>query len=213
MTWTEKLYTHLIETYGTNEPIFLSEINVPGMRAAHVRQQMKKLTEDGRVKRFDTGIYYLPKKTLFRSGSYLSVDAVIQKKYLMDGNVRCGYISGMLFANQLGLTAQVPAIYEVYSNKATTEYRETRLSGIKIILRKPYVEISDSNAVQLQFLDLLKEVSEISELQGDELKEHLLVYMRSKNMDFDTLKPYLPYYPDRIYKNMYESGLLNGVSA
>ena len=33
------------------------------------------------------------------------------------------------------------------------------------------------------------------------------------NIKFENMKPFLPYYPERIYKNMYEVGLLNGVSA
>ena len=213
MAQTETLYTYLIDNYRPNEPIFLSEINVPGMHDANVRQQLKKLTEDGRLNRFDTGIYYLPKKSMFRSGSSLSVGDVIRKKYLMEGGSRCGYISGMLFANQLGLTSQVPAVYEIYTNKATTEYRQTRLSNMKIILRKPSVKISDNNAVQLQFLDLLKEVTDISELQGEDLKNRLLEYMRNSGLDFTALEPFLPYYPEKIYKNMYEAGLLYGISA
>ena len=38
-------------------------------------------------------------------------------------------------------------------------------------------------------------------------------YMKKKEIKFDDMKPYLEYYPERIYKNMYEVGLLNGVSA
>ena len=212
MTRTEKLYTHLTENYGKNEPIFLSDIVIPDIPEAGVRQQMKKLIQDGRVKRFDTGIYYLPKKSIFRSGSTLSVDTVIRKKYLMNGSRRCGYISGMLFANQLGLTTQVPAAYEIYTNKATTDYRETRLSNLRIILRKPYVPVSDENFSYLQFLDLIKEVTDISEIQGKELTDRLLDYMKIKMIEFNSLEPFLPFYPDRIYKNMYEAGLLYGIS-
>lgn len=51
---------------------------------------MKKLTESGQLKRFDTGIYYIPKKSMFRSGSTLSVDEVIRRKYLADGGNCCG---------------------------------------------------------------------------------------------------------------------------
>lgn len=213
MAQIETLYTYLLENYKPNEPVFLSDINVPGMRGANIRQQLKKLTEDGRLKRFDTGIYFLPKKSMFRSGSSLSVGDVIRKKYLMEGNSRCGYISGMLFANQLGLTTQVPSVYEIYTNKATTDYRETKLSNLKIILRKPYVPISEKNHTALQFLDLLKEITEISELQGEDLKNRLLEYMKNSGLDFTALKPFLSYYPEKIYKNMYEAGLLYGVSA
>lgn len=212
MALINEVYEYIENKYKPNEPIFLAELDIPDMKPVSVRQQMKKLTEEGRLKRFDAGIYYIPKKSMFRSGSTLSIDEVIRKKYLQDGVNRCGYVGGILFANQLGLTTQVPALYEVYTNKATTEYRETKLANLRVILRKPYCEIDTKNAETLQFLDLIKEVVDISEVNGEELTKRLLGYMKKKNIGFESMKPFLPYYPDRIYKNMYEVGLLNGVS-
>ncbi len=80
MALFDEVYNYIENNYKANEPIFLSELNISGIKAVSVRQQMKKLTEDGRLKRFDTGIYYIPKKSMFRSGSVLSVDEVIRKK-------------------------------------------------------------------------------------------------------------------------------------
>ena len=37
-------------------PFFFAELNISGMKAVSVRQQMKKLMESGKLKRFDTGI-------------------------------------------------------------------------------------------------------------------------------------------------------------
>lgn len=213
MALMNDVYSYLEENYQLNEPIFLSELNIPGMKAVSVRQQMKKLTEAGQLKRFDTGIYYIPKKSMFRSGSVLSVNDVVRKKYLTDGENCCGYIGGLLFANQLGLTTQISSVYEIYTNKATTEYRETKLANLRVILRRPCCEVDEKNAATLQFLDLLKEVVDITEVDGEELTKRLLCYMKRKSIGFDDMKKFLPYYPERIYKNMYEVGLLNGVSA
>ena len=212
MTRKERLYTYLRKRYKENEPIFLAALAVPNMQDAVVRQQMKKLTEDGLLKRFDTGIYYLPKKSLFRSGSAISVDDVIRQKYLMADGEQCGYLGGMMFANQLGITTQVPMVYEVYTNKATTDYRETKIASLRVILRRPYVPVNGENVSELQFLDLMREIVDISELEGQDLTDKLTGYMREKNVSFARLEKYLPYYPDRIYKNMYEVGLLNGIS-
>lgn len=212
MALMNDVYSYIEKNYRPNEPIFLSELNIPGMKAVSVRQQMKKLTESGQLKRFDTGIYYIPKKSMFRSGSTLSVDEVIRRKYLADGENCCGYVGGILFANQLGLTTQVPAVYEIYTNKATTEYRETELANLRVILRKPYCTIDEKNVATLQFLDLLKEIVDVSEVDGEELTNRLIGYMKKKSIRFESMRPFLPYYPERIYKNMYEVGLLNGVS-
>lgn len=94
MALMNDVYSYIENNYQPNEPIFLSELNIPGMKAVSVRQQMKKLTESGKLKRFDAGIYYIPKKSMFRSGSTLSVDEVIRKKYLSDGGNCCGYVGG-----------------------------------------------------------------------------------------------------------------------
>lgn len=212
MTQLEKVYQYLTDNYKENEPIFLSDISIPGIKDVSVRQQMKKLTESGKIKRFDTGIYFIPRKTIFKSGSTLSVDEVIRKKYLVDGEVQCGYLSGLMFANKLGLTTQVPMVYEVCSNKATTDYRDMQIGKFRIILRRPYVEVTSQNVNELQFLDLMKEVVDVSEIEGMELTERLVNYLKVKNIAFDSLRPYLSYYPDKIYKNMFEVGLLNGVA-
>lgn len=143
MTLMDEVYSYIEKNYQPNEPIFMSDLNIQGIKPVSVRQQIKKLTEAGKLKRFDTGIYYIPKKSIFRSGSTLSIDEVIKRKYLIDGKNCCGYVGGLLFANQLGLTTQVPAVYEVYTNKATTDYRETRLASFRVIIRKPSCEINE----------------------------------------------------------------------
>lgn len=117
----------------------------------------------------------------------------------------------MLFANQLGIPTQVPRVYEVYSNKATTDYRNTTIGGVRVIVRRPYVKVSDENMKILQFLDLMKEVIDISEITGKELTNRLTQYLKVNELDFKALDVYLPFYPERIYRNLYEVGLLNGV--
>ena len=213
MAQVDEIYNFLIDNYELNTPIFCSDLDILGMKQSSICQQLKKLTEDGRLKCFDAGIYYLPKKSIFRSGSTLSIDEVIRKKYLIEGGLRCGYISGIMFANQLGLTTQGSSMYEIYTNKATTNYKLVLLASFRVIIRKPCYIINEQNASTLQFLDLLKNVVDISEIEGAKLKKRLFCYMMKKGISFDSMKPYLRYYPKSIYRNMYEVGLMNGVSA
>ena len=49
----ETLYEYLLDNYKENEPIFLADLQVDGMTRTNVRQQIKKLTDTGKVKRFD----------------------------------------------------------------------------------------------------------------------------------------------------------------
>lgn len=141
----ETLYEYLLDNYKENEPIFLVDLQVDGMTRTNVRQQIKKLTDTGKVKRFDNGIYFLPKKTIFKSDSQLAPEKVLECKYLRDKDERCGYVSGLMFFNQMGLTTQVPMMYEVVSNKATNDYRETSLAKSRVIVRKPKVPVTEKN--------------------------------------------------------------------
>lgn len=210
----ETLYEYLLDNYKENEPIFLADLQVDGMTRTNVRQQIKKLTDTGKVKRFDNGIYFLPKKTIFKSGSQLAPEKVLECKYLRDKDERCGYVSGLMFFNQMGLTTQVPMIYEVVSNKATNDYRETSLAKSRVIVRKPKVPVTEKNYKALQFLDMLKDVDVYSEVTGKPLQDRLYRYMDDANLSISEMEPYFAYYPDKLYKNLVETRVIyNGLLA
>ena len=210
----ETLYEYLLDNYKENEPIFLVDLQVDGMTRTNVRQQIKKLADTGKVKRFDNGIYFLPKKTIFKSGSQLAPEKVLECKYLRDKDKRCGYVSGLMFFNQMGLTTQIPMMYEVVSNKATNDYRETSLAKSRVIVRKPKVPITEKNYKVLQFLDMLKDVDVYSEVTGKQLQDRLYRYMDDANLSISEMEPYFSYYPDKLYKNLVETRVIyNGLLA
>ena len=204
----ETLYEYLLDNYKENEPIFLVDLQVDGMPRTNVRQQIKKLTDTGKVNRFDNGIYFLPKKTIFKSGSQLAPEKVLECKYLRDKDERCGYVSGLMFFNQMGLTTQVPMMYEVVSNKATSDYRETSLAKSRVIVRKPKVPVTEKNYKALQFLDMLKDVDVYSEVTGKPLQDRLYRYMDDANLSISEIEPYFAYYPDKLYKNLVETRVI-----
>lgn len=204
----ETLYEYLLDNYKENEPIFLVDLQVDGMTRTNVRQQIKKLTDTGKVKRFDNGIYFLPKKTIFKSGSQLAPEKVLECKYLRGKDERCGYVSGLIFFNQMGLTTQVPMMYEVVSNKATSDYRETSLAKSRVIVRKPKVPVTEKNYKALQFLDMLKDVDVYSEVTGKPLQDRLYRYMDDANLSISEIEPYFAYYPDKLYKNLVETRVI-----
>ena len=203
-----KLYQYLKENYEENDPIILAELKIKDMTENNIRQQLKKLTDEGMIKRFDKGIYYLPRKSIFQSGSLPSIEKVLEYKYLRDKNKLCGYVSGQLFFNQIGLSTQVPMQYEIVSNKATTDYRETVLAQSRIIIRSPKVPVTEQNYTILQFLDLMKDVDLYSEISGKELQERLFKYLRTINLKISDLEPYFTYYPDKLYRNLIETKVI-----
>lgn len=56
------LYDYIITNYKKDEPIFLSEL--PEKSKESVRQEMKKLTDEGKIERLYNGVYYLSYTTI-----------------------------------------------------------------------------------------------------------------------------------------------------
>lgn len=207
------LYEYLKENYKENEPIFISELQYKNLNMNAIRQQILNLTNKNLLIRYDTGIYFIPGKSIFKTSKTLNQNKVIEKKYISTNDEIVGYFSGLNFANRIGITTQVPNLYEVVSNKATCDYRELKIGSTKIILRKPRTKITKENYLELQFLDMIKEIDNLSILDKEENKKVVLNYMNMAKISFEKVQKLLEFYPDKIYKNLYQVGVLNGVSA
>ena len=201
------IYDYIIANYEKDEPIFLSEL--PGNSRDYVRQEIKQLVDDERIVRVYNGVYYLAYTTILGTKGRVSVDKFLEKKYIApNGNVS-GYITGLQLANMYGFTTQNPSCIEVCSNEATTKQRKIDFDGRKIIVYKPLAEITEENRTTLQFLDLMTIIDKYSELTGDLLKEKLQQFVRGLNVDFEQVKQYISLFPDRVYRNLYQGGLMN----
>ena len=200
------LYDYIITNYDKDEPIFLSEL--PGNSKDYVRQAMKQLVDDGKVERLYNGVYYLAYTTILGTKGKVSVDKYLEKKYIAPGGAVSGYITGIQLANMYGFTTQNPACIEVCSNEATTKQRKVEIDGRKIIVYKPVTEITEENRTTLQFLDLMSSIDKYSELTGDLLIEKLQQFVKAINVDFEQVKEYISLFPDRVYRNIYQGGLM-----
>ena len=200
------LYDYILGNFEKGEPIFLAEL--PGISRDYVRQEMKKLTDEGKIERLYNGVYYLPYLTVLGTKGRISVEKYIEKRYICPNGEIEGYVTGIQLANDLGLTTQNPSCYEVCSNEATTKQRKTQIDGRNIIIYKPLTRITEENASALQFLDLMTTVDKYSELTGERLKKKLNVIVDYLALDFDIVKKYLELYPDKVYKNIYQGGLM-----
>ncbi|RKM60365.1 hypothetical protein D6855_06485 [Butyrivibrio sp. CB08] len=198
---------YIVENYKGGEPIFIDEI--PGKSKDYIRQEMKRLVDDGKLERLYNGVYYIPYLTVLGTKGRISVDKFIEKKYLNVGGETTGYITGLQLANKFGFTTQNPSCYEVCSNEATTKQRKQDLDGNTIIVYKPVAEICEKNVGALQFLDLMTNIDKYSEVSGKELFKKLNKYIKTVNLDFSVVKEYLPYFPDKVFKNLYYGGLMS----
>ena len=201
------VYDYIVDNYKNGEPIFLSEL--PGSSKDYLRQEMKKLVDEGKLERMYNGVYYLAYYTILGTKGKVSIEQYLDKKYLSVGGQVSGYITGLQLANQYGFTTQNPACYEVCSNEATTKQRKQDIDGNKIVVYKPVAEVNEKNCSSLQFLDLMSTIDKYSELSGKDLIAKLKRFVETAKVDFSIVKKYLPLYPDRVYRNIYEGGLMS----
>ncbi|MBR5040743.1 MAG: hypothetical protein IKX68_06470 [Clostridiales bacterium] len=200
------IYDYIIDNYEVGEPIFMSEL--PGESPDYLRQEMKRLVDDGKLERLYKGVYYLSYITILGTKGKVSMDKYIEKKYLSVNGEASGYITGLLLANKFGFTTQHPSCYELCSNEATTKQRKLEVDGNTIIVYKPVVTITDKNKTALQFLDLMSVIDKYSEITGGERNKKLHKYVETVKLDFKVVKEYLPMFPDRAYRNIYDGGLM-----
>ena len=200
------LYDYILKNYEKDEPIFLSEL--PGDSRDYVRQEMKKLVDDGKLERLFNGVYYLSYTTILGTKGKMSIDKYVDKKFIKSNGRVTGYITGIQLANMYGFTTQTPACIEVCSNEATTKQRKLCIDGRNLIVYKPITEITKENQVALQFLDLMTTIDKYSEISGDLLRLKLKEFVNILNVDFSIVKRYIALFPDRVYRNIYQGGLM-----
>lgn len=161
------MYNYIIENYTNGEPIFLKEL--PGESRDYLRQEMKKLVDEGRLERLYNGVYYLSYITILGTKGRIAIDKYIEKKFLTVDGKAAGYITGLQLANKYGFTTQNPSCYEICSNEATTKQRKQEIDGNTIVVYKPVTDITETNRAALQFLDLMSVIDKYSEVTGEEL--------------------------------------------
>ena len=200
------LYDYILKNYEKDEPLFLSEL--PGDSRDYVRQEMKKLVDDGKLERLFNGVYYLSYTTILGTKGKMSIDKYVDKKFIKSNGRVTGYITGIQLANMYGFTTQTPACIEVCSNEATTKQRKLCIDGRNLIVYKPITEITKENQTALQFLDLMTTIDKYSEISGNLLRMKLKEFVNILNVDFSIVKRYIALFPDRVYRNIYQGGLM-----
>ena len=189
------LKEYLEKTYGRNEPIFINEIRLEGVNDNSLRQSFTRMVKAGELAHFDTGVYYLPNSSRLLKKSYLDPMKVIMRKYIKNSDETYGYFSGAAFANQLGLTSQMPAVLEIVSNRETTKGCST-------------IPITDENAGLLQFLNAISQAEKYSELTDEETGRVLRKYARQQNYSRKLLSLALPALTGNTAKKLIEWGII-----
>ena len=198
------LIDYLLNKYGTNKPILTEELVVPEISYDNLRKQLSRYNSQGIIEKYSQGVYYIPKETILGK-STLSINDVIYRKYISDDNEIYGYFSGLSFYNKLGITTQVPFVYEIVTNKEKSRVRKITLKNKKIILRKPYATINRNNYLEAQFLEFINNAN-INDINDniDILKK----YIKDNNLNKNIILDLITNYPSKTSKRLIGSRLL-----
>ncbi len=120
---------------------------------------IERLQKRGIIKRLSKGKFYKPKMTIF--GERTPGEQELLKSYLYKNGERFAYITGTSLYNQMGLTTQIPSVIHI----ASRSRRNLSSAGsLKLRSVKSYVEVTEDNYQTLGFLDALKDINQIPDL-------------------------------------------------
>lgn len=202
------LKEYLEKNYGYDEPIFINEIRLDGINDNALRQYFKRMLKSGDLARFDTGIYYLPKASRLLKKSYLDPMKVIIRKYIQSTTEIYGYFAGATFANQIGLTSQMPATLEIITSKESTKGRIVTVGSQTVRLKRPAITVTAENARLLQFLDGVSQAEKYSELPPPETGILLKNYARRENFSKELLSGMISVITGSTAKKLIEWGII-----
>ena len=199
----------LLDTYGRNEAILSHEIAFQGYSAPWIKKALKNLCDEGKVVRFERGVYYIPEDTPLGRGR-LDPRKVIAKKYICDGSGIIGYFSGLTFLNMLGLSSQMPNVLELYTYKEPSRVREVPVGSQRVLLRRARTAIDSDNAATLSFLELMNFTDAAFYDAGK--KKTVAAYIEDNGITRSSIAKYAPCFPDRAMRTLVESGVVYDVA-
>lgn len=198
------LYDYIREHYKEAEPIFFSDLEREDITKSALNQQLKKLCEKGLLKKYDTGIYFIPKKTLLKSTVGPNADMVARYRFISKGDNIDGFYGGNSFANQIGITTQVPRVVEIVSNNTNSSDREVRIGNRSFYVRRPVVQITKENVYVLQMLELLKNLDAYLDYSYEEARERFAEYISLHGIKRSDVDLYIRKFPVATFKHYYE---------
>lgn len=206
-----RVYEVILEEYGYDEPICTKELkNRMNMTDGTLRQNLKRLSDKGDLIKVKDGIYYVQRANSILKKPRVNIDKVITRKYIksMGQNV-AGYITGINFANQLGLTSQTASVTTIVTNETGRLEHTITLGKKRVKLKKPRVKVNNENYKLLQILDLLNDFDQVSEMPLENSISLINDYLKNANIVTSDFKPYIKFYPRKALENLLEMELYN----
>lgn len=200
---------YLKTSYDNKSPIFVNEIYeaLPGINKATIRSVIKRSSESGVLEKVNHGVYALPNENSVLGKATVFVSDIIMNKYIVnESGERVGYLSGINFSNQIGLTSQTASIPTIYSNNVSNKKRITKLGNTRLIVNAPRVEVTDGNYKLLQVLDLLNGFDTYSEYDLKSSSDRICKFLSDIDLQEDEVERIVSKYPLGAQVRFYKIG-------
>ena len=138
------LYKYIKDHYKQVEPIFLSNLLRMNITEPNINQQLKELCEKGLLQQYDEEVYFIPKKSKLNLAVGPNADMVARYRFISKGDNVEGFYAGNTFANQIGISTQVPYVIEIVSNNVLDD-GEVLIGNRRFDVRKSVVPITKEN--------------------------------------------------------------------
>ena len=129
---------------------------------------------------------------------------VARYRFISKGDNVDGFYSGNSFANQIGISTQVPRVVEIVSNNTNSSDREVRIGNRRFYVRRSIVPITKENVYVLQMLDLLKNLDAYLDYSYEEAREKFSEFITLHGIKRSDIDIYIRKYPMTTFKYYYE---------
>lgn len=197
------LYNYIKTHYKQAEPIFLSDLLRTNITEPDLNQQLKELCEKGLLQQYDAEVYFIPKKTTLNSAIGPNADMVARYRFISKGDNVDGFYAGNTFANQIGISTQVPYVIEIVSNNVSSD-EEVLIGNRRFCVKKPVVPITRENVYVLQMLRLLKNLDAYLDCTYEEAREKFAEYISVCEITKSDVEMYIKEYPESTLKYYYK---------
>lgn len=188
------LYEFIKDHYEEVEPIFFSDLLHDDITDSTLNQQLKELCEKGLLQQYDEEVYFIPKKSKLNLTVGPNADMVARYRFISKGNKVDGFYSGNTFANQIGISTQVPQVIEIVSNNVSDD-GEVLIGNRRFDIRKPVVPITKENVRVLQMLELLVKLDVYLDCSHEEAREKFREYISVYGITRNDVDLYITKYP------------------
>jgi hypothetical protein len=199
---TSKIYEIIQKLFNQNQLFSLEDIATRNLSPSTIKEELSRLAKEGLVRRYSYGLYYLPDPSAKTTPSFLDALAI---RYIAKDGQAFGFFTGRLFLfSSVASVQENNDKIEIMTNKATSNKKLVYVFSHRIVLRKPYVSITQENLATNSFL------SYIATTSFEEIEQNyslLANYIRTFHLSANDVIKLIPRFPAKTFSKLLASDL------